>query len=87
VADTHPLALCDPHSIDKNEELVATDHSRSGYRGEIYFLYHKTHQKWYWLLGMTPEEVVMFMSFDSESEYGCEYIENFILREDAEEVF
>ncbi|KAF2191373.1 hypothetical protein K469DRAFT_746720 [Zopfia rhizophila CBS 207.26] len=68
-ADTHPLLFCNPASIDRDEDLVAVDRVGSSYLGEVYYVRYNANQRWYWLSGMGPSEIALFVSFDSESKF------------------
>jgi len=63
--EDHPLALCDPYSIDASVDLVAADRVGSSYIGEIYYLKYRASQRWYWLSRQKPDELAIFVSFDS----------------------
>jgi hypothetical protein len=51
---------------------VAADRISAGqeYIGEIYYVKHNEHQKWYYLSLQSPEELSVFVSFDSERDFG-----------------
>ncbi|KAK3358834.1 hypothetical protein B0T25DRAFT_77298 [Lasiosphaeria hispida] len=61
------LALCDYRSLSPSD-LVAADHVNPDYHGEIYYLKYNPKQEWYWLREQRPEEAVLFISFDSNSQ-------------------
>ncbi|RDW67050.1 hypothetical protein BP5796_09799 [Coleophoma crateriformis] len=67
-----PLAICDCFTIDPDKDLVAADRISPGqeYVGEIYYVKHNEQQKWYYLSSQTPEELLAFVSFDSERDFG-----------------
>jgi hypothetical protein len=59
-----PLALCDGSSVGvdslRNVELRYPDRT-----GEIYYLMHEPHQRWYFASDMTVDEAWLFKNFDS----------------------
>lgn len=59
-----PLAFCDPRTLSE-EDLVAADRVAPEYAGEIYYVMSNPKQRWYWLSHQEPEEVAVFLSFDS----------------------
>jgi hypothetical protein len=59
--------------------VVAVDRVGSAYIGEVYYIRHNTNQRWYWLQGMNPSEVAVFVSFDSENQW-CGMINSFSYR-------
>ncbi|KAJ4253830.1 hypothetical protein NW762_010225 [Fusarium torreyae] len=63
-ADERPLAMCDFNSIDE-KDLRSADRASREYVGEIYYAHYNPMQKWYWISGQTPEEVLLFKNFDS----------------------
>ena len=60
-----PLAVCDARSLD-NEDLVAADRVSPEYAGEIYYVKSNANHEWYWLSRQSPDEITIFVSFDSE---------------------
>lgn len=60
-----PLAFCDFTSVDP-VDLIATDRPSREYVGEVYYMKHNSAQKWYWLSQQTPDELSLFMSYDSD---------------------
>jgi len=72
--EDHPLALCDPKSVNHSIDLIATDRVGSSYVGEVYYLKHNPKPKWYWLRNQKPNELALFISFDSScgSKPNCE---------------
>ena len=61
-----PLAFCDAQTINE-DDLLATDRVAPDLVFELYSVKYNPRQKWYWLSGQTPEEVAMFVQFDSDS--------------------
>lgn len=59
-----PLAFCDARTLNESD-LVPADRVSPEYAGEIYYVRPSITQRWYWLSEMTPEEVAVFVSFDS----------------------
>ncbi|KAH7397972.1 hypothetical protein BKA64DRAFT_54138 [Cadophora sp. MPI-SDFR-AT-0126] len=60
-----PLALCDPRSVSK-DDLLEADRVSPFYAGEIYYLKYNPDQTWYWLSEQQPNEVTLFVTFDSQ---------------------
>jgi len=72
-----PLALCDARSVDVND-LVEADRISANYVGEIYYAKSNPRLQWYWLSEQTPEEIAVFVSFDSAyhnaaTRFNCKY--------------
>jgi len=63
-ADERPLAMCDFTSIDE-DDLRAADRASREYVGEIYYVHHNPDQRWYWISGQMPDEMLLFVNFDS----------------------
>ncbi|KAL6837240.1 hypothetical protein V8C40DRAFT_260264 [Trichoderma camerunense] len=59
-----PLAFCDTRTLHESD-LVPADRVSPEYAGEIYYVRPSTKQRWYWLSEMTPDEIAVFVSFDS----------------------
>jgi hypothetical protein len=64
-ADERPLAMCDFTSIDK-ADLRSADRASREYVGEIYYAHYNQNQRWYWISGQQPTEVLLFTNFDSK---------------------
>jgi hypothetical protein len=60
------LAVCDPRSMQP-EYLIPTDRWSPEYVGEIWQTRYNSSQRWYWLSNQCHEEVLMFVTFDSQS--------------------
>lgn len=61
------LAVCDPASFDAAVDLIECDRVNPEYIGEIYYLHHSQNQRWYSLSHQSPDEMLCFVSYDSES--------------------
>jgi len=59
-----PLAVCDARSFAR-QDWVATDIIYRERTGEIYLGRHNESHAWYYYPAMTPDEVLVFKSFDS----------------------
>ncbi|KAJ5940794.1 hypothetical protein N7516_000962 [Penicillium verrucosum] len=60
-----PLAMLDYRSLDKENDLVASDNIYTHAIRETYnVLYNESH-KWYYLEDQRPDEVLIFKTFDS----------------------
>ena len=57
--------MCDYFSLD-HADLRAADRVSREYVGEIFYLHYNQNQKWYWISGQTPEEVLVFVNYDSD---------------------
>ncbi|KAF1983922.1 hypothetical protein K402DRAFT_294859, partial [Aulographum hederae CBS 113979] len=68
-----PLAVCDFFST-KDADYRACDRVSREYVGEVYYLHHDPEQKWYWFSRQRPEEVLMFINYDSNPKGGPPYM-------------
>lgn len=73
-----PLAFCDSRTLSERD-LVAADRVAAEYAGEIYYVLSNPRQRWYWLSHQKPDELAVFLSFDSlcssaQTPINCEYI-------------
>ncbi|KAL8902974.1 MAG: hypothetical protein Q9207_004247 [Kuettlingeria erythrocarpa] len=69
-ADERPMAMCDYASVD-HADLIAADRVSREYTGEIYYLRHNENQQWYWISNQTPEEMLLFVNYDSDPQGGA----------------
>lgn len=60
-----PLVFCDPFTVAK-ECLIPADRVSPQYEGEVYYVTHDPAQQWYYLNEQTPEEMALFVSYDSD---------------------
>ncbi len=60
-----PIALCDPRSVDPRD-LLAADRVTPDFAVELYYLKHNPNQKWYWLANQAPDELTVFVNYDSK---------------------
>ena len=65
-ADERPLAMCDYFSIDQ-ADLRSADRASCAFTEEIYYLHHNPDQEWYWISGQVPEEMLLFVNYDSDA--------------------
>lgn len=63
----HPLALCDPKTVQDNH-LVKVDRVSDTYAGEVCYLSYAEGQRWYWVSSQDVNEAWVFLSFDSWGE-------------------
>ncbi|CAG7554323.1 unnamed protein product [Fusarium equiseti] len=65
--------MCDFYSIEERD-LRPADRASREYVGEIYCANYNSTQKWYWISGQSPEEVLLLKNFDSKpgGEVPCE---------------
>lgn len=64
--DDAPLAFCDPRSVDVRD-LIAIDRPGADFGGEMYVLRHAEQQRWYYLSHQKPNEVFVFVTWDSDA--------------------
>lgn len=64
-AGERPLAMCDYYSVNK-EDLRRADRASREYVGEIYYVHYNSGQQWYWISQQLPEELLLFVNYDSE---------------------
>ncbi|KAI0379251.1 hypothetical protein F5Y04DRAFT_290464 [Hypomontagnella monticulosa] len=71
----YPLAVCDPATVSVPNDGFATDRVGPDFQGENYYLKHRDAHKWYWLSNQRVDELLLFISFDSEgdTERSCKY--------------
>jgi hypothetical protein len=68
-----PIAFCDPSTVSA-ANLLATDRVAAGSYLEIYSVRYNPGQKWYWLSRQRPDEMAIFVVFDShppDGELNC----------------
>lgn len=66
VVEDCPIAVCDPLSMDTND-LLAADRVTPDFAVKLYYLKYNVAQKWYWLRHHTPDELLVFVNFDSDN--------------------
>lgn len=59
-----PLALCDAATMN-DDELVPMERKSETTVGEIQRVLHGTQQKWLWFSRLTPDEAIVFKTYDS----------------------
>ncbi len=76
-ADNHPLAVCDARTVraeDLQESVIygygAENYSWHDIGIETFSVAHSHRHRWYYVPGMTPDEVLVIKSFDSEGVIG-----------------
>jgi hypothetical protein len=62
----HPLAICDPKSVDQRD-LFSVDRVSDVFVGEVYYLRFRESQKWYWFSEQEAKETLLFLSFVSQA--------------------
>jgi len=65
-----PIGFCDTATLNPNTDIIAADRVSRQYVGEIYYVKYNVNQRWYWLSEQDINEVLMFVSFDSEADFG-----------------
>lgn len=73
-----PLAFCDWSSVHV-KDFIATDRPSREYVGEVYYPVYSDDQRWYWLSDQSPEELSVFLSYDSEPKLGAACKQNTLL--------
>lgn len=68
--EDYPLALCNAFSVDESTDLVPGDRVTSQNVGEVYYIAFNSCQDWYWLSRQTPDEMTVFVSYDSSQGIG-----------------
>lgn len=61
-----PLALCDARTVSV-DDVIAVDQVTPSYVFDLYQLKHSDRQQWYWMSEQTPQEMAIFVQFDSEA--------------------
>ncbi|RDW56346.1 hypothetical protein BP5796_13251 [Coleophoma crateriformis] len=64
--EDRPLALCDSRTIEAND-LIAADRIIPDRVGEVYYLKYNKNHKWYWLSKQNPDELFVFVMYDTVS--------------------
>lgn len=65
-----PLAICDPNSLDLSRDIDYHDHVYENVVRENILLHHNNNQKWLYLSGQMPFEMLIFRQVDSEGNTG-----------------
>jgi len=65
VALDWPLALCDFRSVDVTKDLIPVALVYPDREGETYSVRYNPNQRWKYLRGMDPDEIVLIKCFDS----------------------
>ncbi|RPD65551.1 hypothetical protein L226DRAFT_479784 [Lentinus tigrinus ALCF2SS1-7] len=63
-----PLALCDYRSVDRHNDVVPTTLKYPDHDGETYSVKFNPGNKWKYLRGMSPEELVLIKCYDSKDD-------------------
>jgi len=63
-----PLALCDCRSLDPTKDIIYRQITYDGVKTQGVYVKYNTNQKWNYYRGMSPDEFVIFKTFDSEEE-------------------
>ena len=59
-----PIALGDLRSF-RQEDLIAVDQVLPDFVGEFFHVQYHPEQRWFWLSEQTPDEMTLFLSYDS----------------------
>lgn len=66
-----PLAVCDARTVNFAEDTMAGDVVDRDQVFENTQVHHNPEQKWYYLSGQMPDELVLFKNADSEERLGA----------------
>ncbi|KAI1125432.1 hypothetical protein F5Y10DRAFT_279519 [Nemania abortiva] len=64
-AEDWPLAMLDIHSLDYEKDTVPVDHVSPATSAEILLLRYNPNHRWFWMSNQTPDEAILFTSYDS----------------------
>ncbi|RWA10866.1 hypothetical protein EKO27_g4236 [Xylaria grammica] len=64
IVEDCPIAICDPRTVDP-DDLVAADRVTPDFAVELYYLKYNANQRWYWLRHQSPDELMVFVNYDS----------------------
>ncbi len=67
--EENPIAFCDPATVDR-KDMLEVDRVTPISLIEIFQVKFNSAQKWYWLSNQTPDEVSVFIQFDSHPPEG-----------------
>jgi hypothetical protein len=65
-----PLALCDASSLDADNDLIPADIVYPTYVAENLQVHYNSNQRWHYLSGQKPSEVLIFREVDSDLPLG-----------------
>ncbi|KAI1339033.1 hypothetical protein F5Y15DRAFT_91752 [Xylariaceae sp. FL0016] len=65
-----PLGICDFFSTVPEDFVPVQFHTSTENVGEVYWLRHNENQRWYYISGHTPEELLLFLNYDSDYRSG-----------------
>ncbi|KAI1079848.1 hypothetical protein F5B20DRAFT_590399 [Whalleya microplaca] len=65
LVEDSPLAYCDYDTVSE-EDLIASDRVSEQYVGEVFYVRYNPKQKWYWFRHQHPDEMAVFLSYDSK---------------------
>ena len=66
VIEDRPLAVCDFRHVNP-DDLVAADRVLPDRVGEVYYLHHNAHQKWYWINQQREDECWVMLMYDTKA--------------------
>lgn len=64
-AEDYPLAILDPTTLDPDEDLIIVDRLSYGANMPSDNIAYNPNHRWYWLSKQRPEEVVVFVQYDT----------------------
>lgn len=67
VVEDAPLTLCDRRSVQR-ADFMPFDRVMSDRVGEMMYLTHSPTHQWYWMSKQTPDEPVLFITWDSQTD-------------------
>jgi len=65
-----PLAVCDASTVDTTNDFTSHDVVYSTKARENIMVFHNEKQKWYYLSGQKPSELLLFRQADTEGRPG-----------------
>jgi len=68
-----PLAFCDRNTLGP-ADLVDVERPSGNRIGHVAFLKYKPEQQWYWISKHTPEEVLIFVGWDSDAQNASSFL-------------
>lgn len=73
-----PLGICDFFSTLPEDYVPVQFHTSTENVGEVYWLRYNKGQQWYYISSQTPDELLLFLNYDSDYRDGpkCMYIAN-----------
>ncbi|KAI9788356.1 MAG: hypothetical protein M1816_006959 [Peltula sp. TS41687] len=61
-----PMALCDPKSVDRANDLYIVDEVFPTVANEVFQVHYNPKHRWYWVPDQLDSEITIFQAYDSE---------------------